>query len=255
MLDDLMKNFWFEDVNSIDKRYTSNQYEGNKLIEYIRQFQNGNFQSKKEFRDYFLYSTDQQIFVLGMRLFMTVADHKDFKLLEDFLGNCDEWQLRTFLTYVQESLSLHAIPYLLALFEDWEETYAGKDIARCICAMLGQRYYEEKEYNVEELGTTFVEFTEKHDLSLFYYKGVEYFAGDLTKTLITVMMDCCKKGKAFYTDQIPSILSNSSGLKCPVSYGTIINQEKIIEVYGYAEAISKKNNERGKKYFYNYKIQ
>lgn len=52
--------------------------------------------NQKEFRDYFLYSTDQQIFVLGMRLFMTVADHKDFKLLEDFLGDCDEWQLRVF---------------------------------------------------------------------------------------------------------------------------------------------------------------
>lgn len=152
-------------------------------------------------------------------------------------------------------MSLHAIPYLLALFEDWEETYVGKDIARCVCVMLGQRYYDEKEYNVEELGAMFIEFTEKHDLSLFYYKGVEYYAGDLTKTLIEVMMDCCKKGKEFYTDQIPSILSNSSGIKCPVSYGIIINQEKIMETYDYVSIISNIDNEKGKKYFYNHKIQ
>lgn len=86
----------------------------------------------------------------------------------------------------QESLSLHAIPYLLALFEDWEETYVGNDIARCICTMLDNKYYEDEKYKINRLGDMFTDFSAINDLDLFYYKGKEFYSGDLTKTIIAV---------------------------------------------------------------------
>lgn len=254
MLDMLLENFWFEDVNNVDIKYIANQCEESKMIEYIRQFQNGNFQSKKEFVNYFLFSTDHRVFVIGMRLFMAIANHTDFKLLEEFLSICDEERLRVFLAYVQESMSLHSIPYLLALCEEWEDTYVEKDIARCICGMLGQKYYDEEKYDIEQLGELFVEFADKHDLNRFYYNGEEYFPGNLTKTIIQVAMDCRYKNKIFYTDQIPSILSNDSGIKCPVSYGVIVDDSKVKELYDYVYSISRIEQRKGEKYFYKFRV-
>lgn len=227
MLDILLKNFWFEDANNMDIKCLASQCEASKMIEYIRQFQIGNFQLKKEFLDYFLFSSDRRVFVLGMRLFMAIANHADFKLLEEFLSGCDEEQLRVFLAYVSESMSLHSVPYLLALYEEWEDTNVEKDIARCICGMLGKQYYDEEKYDIDQLGEAFIEFAEKHDLNRYYYNGEEFFSGNLTKTIIQVAMNCYERKRVFYTDQIPSILSNSSGIKCPVSYGVTVNDSKI----------------------------
>lgn len=255
MLDTLLMNFWFEDTNNTNIQYTTKQCEENKMIEYIRQFQKGNFQYKKEFVDYFLFSSDHQVFVLGMRLFMAIANHTDFKFLEDFLSECEEKQLRVFLAYVQESMSLHAIPYLLPLCEEWEDTNVEKDIARCICGMLGQRYCDEENYEVEQLGELFVEFTKYHDINQFYFNGEEYFSGNLTKMIINVAMACYNKKIAFYTDQIPSILSNSSGIKCPVSYGIMIDDLRIKELYDYVYSISTLEQRKGEKYFYKFKVE
>lgn len=254
MLDILLKSFWFEDVNNLKVNCIADQYKENKMIEYIREFQNGNFQPKKEFLDYFLFSTDRRVFVIGMRLFMAISDHTDFKLLEEFLSVCEEEKLRVFLAYVQEAMSLHAIPYLLALYEDWENTNVEKDIARCICGMLGQKYYAEEDYDVEQLGEMFVDFAGKHDMNRFYFDGEEYFSGNLTKTIIGVVFDCYNKNRLFYTDQIPSILSNGSGIKCPVSNGVAINESKIKEIYDYVNELSLMKQRKGEKYFYNFKV-
>ena len=194
------------------------------------------------------------MFVIGMRLFMAVANHSDYRMLEEFLGQCEEWQLRVFLAYVYDGLSLHAIPYLLSLYEEWEDTGVENDIARCICGMLGQRYYEEENYNIKILGDMFLEFSQSHDLDLYYFNGEEYFAGNLTKTIIGVAMDCRMRKIPFYTDQLPAIISNGSGVACPVSHGTEVNDLKVQELFNYVQYLSTLKHEKGKKYFYNYKI-
>ena len=254
MLDRLLHDFWFENVNNFNIQNAANQCEESEMIEYIRQFQNGNFQSKKEFLNYFLYSTDRRVFVVGMRLFMAIADHTDFGLLEEFLSICDEEQLRVFLAFVEESLSLHSIPYLLALCEEWEDTYVENDIVRCILGMLGQEYYQEEKYDIEQIGESFVEFAGKHDLNKYYYNGEEYFSGNLTKLIIPIAMDCHHKNKVFYFDQISSILSNSSGIECPVSDGVTVDDSKVKELYDYVLSISKMEQQKGEKYFYGFKV-
>ena len=44
---------------------------------------------------------------------MAIASHKDFALLEDFFSECEEEELRVFLAYVEESLSLQVISYFI----------------------------------------------------------------------------------------------------------------------------------------------
>ena len=57
-----------------------------------------------------------------------------------------------------------------------------------------------------------------------------------------------------YTDQMPSIISNSTGVKCPVSYGVEINDEIINRLFDYVCVVASLSQEKGQKYFYNNKI-
>lgn len=103
MLEQLMDNFWFEDVRD---KFLEGNMEERKFLEYLQQFQQGDFQHKEQFVEFFLNSSEEEVFILGMRLFMAIASHKDFALLEDFFSECEEEELRVFLAYVEESLSL-----------------------------------------------------------------------------------------------------------------------------------------------------
>ena len=82
MLEQLMDNFWFEDVRD---KFLEGNMEERKFFEYLQQFQQGDFQHKEQFVEFFLNSSEEEVFILGMRLFMAIASHKDFALFEDFL--------------------------------------------------------------------------------------------------------------------------------------------------------------------------
>ena len=250
MLNKIINDFWFDKIDDIKEIDNDNE----KLYYYIKCFQNGDFQFKKEFVEYFLASEKFQIFVIGMRLFMSISNHKDFNMLENFFVECDEEKLRVFLAYVQESMSLHVVPYLLGLFEEWEDTGVECDIAECICGLIGKKYYEEETYTIEQLGQYFVEFTSNHDINRYYYNGEECFIGNITKDIIKISMDCYNEKLQFYTDQMPSIISNSTGVKCPVSYGVEINDEIINRLFDYVCVVASLSQEKGQKYFYNNKI-
>lgn len=242
-------NFWFDN--------TEISFETNEekvFLNYLIRFQNGDFSAKREFVDFFLNTSDWNIYVQGVRLFMAICSHSDMEMLTAFLNECDEEQLRVFLAYIPEALTVQVIPILLALYEDWEDTYLGQDIARCICGLLGKEYHEEIHYDVNELGDLFISFSKENDLSMYYYKGKIYFAGEITKKIISMATYCRSKSKKFLGDQMPSILSNGTGIECPVHYNTEINDDTITRLYGYVNTIIEKRQLRGKKYFYNHII-
>lgn len=49
---------------------------------------------------------------------------------------------------------------------------------------------------------------------------------------------------------IPSLLSIWSGVKCPVEYDTVINDNKLKETISYIDKLSKMDWQTGVKYFY-----
>lgn len=252
MKNDIIKQFWFEKIES--ENFENCDSEEAKMLEYINLFQRGRFETKKEFVDFFINSDCHDIFVIGMRLFMAIASHSDFQLLETFLSDSEEEQVEVFLAYVQDSGSIQTIPYLLALYEDWDETNIGDTIARKILEILGEEYRQEEQYCLEELGNKFISFSREHDLSKYYYWGKELFLGDITKDLIMTAMQCRTSGKKMYTNCEASILSNSVGIKCPVSRDMEITDERIAEIYKYVKVISELPLKKGCKYFYNHLI-
>lgn len=246
------ESFWIKDISK-NKTSMKNEEE-RRFLEHIKQFQKGDFSNKKEFVKIFLYTHNWDCYVWGMRVFMAICNHDDFALLYDFLGECNDKQIEVFLAFVQESLSIQAIPVLLALYEDWEDSYIGGSIARNIRDMLGENYNEDYHYSISDLASVFDSFAKNNNLSLYYYQGQVLFLGNLTKELISTAVYCKSIEKSFFSDQIPSILSNSTGEECPIAYNTEINCETINTLYKYVSSISMLEQKKGYKYFYNNRV-
>ena len=55
-------------------------------------------------------------------------------------------------------------------------------------------------------------------------------------------------------DLIPTLLSIWSGIKCPVEYNTVVNEEKFKQLLSYVEGLSEMDWRSGGKYFYGHLI-
>ena len=183
-----MDSFWFDNEKIINKLD-----EENKLLNYLVQFQDGDFSSKEEFVNYFLNTSDWNTYVLGTRLFMAICSHSDVKMVIPFLSECNKKQLQVFLAFMPESLTIQFVPLLLALYEDWKDTDLRQNIVRCICEMLGYEFHYEIQYDINELENLFISFSRENDLFLYYYRGQPYFVGDMTKQIISMAMYCRSK--------------------------------------------------------------
>lgn len=223
-------------------------------LQFLSRFKKGNFSNKKKFVDFFSTASDWNIYVLGIRLFMAICSHSDMEMLVSFLSRCSDEQLRVFLAYVPESLTIQAIPFLLALYEDRKGACIRQDIARCIYEILGCKYDEKRSYDINELGDLCISFLQVKDPSKYYFKGKTYFTGDMTKEIISMVIYCRAKSLKFLSDQIPSILSHETGIMCPIRQNTDINSDAISQIYGYVNVIAKQQHIRGSKYFYNHII-
>lgn len=255
MITDLIKEIWFGERE--ESLYdASNSIEQNKLLDYLKEFKQGDFSRKLQFIDFFTQSSDSKVYNLGIRIFLSIANHEDFSYIQEFLVECNEEEIRIFLAFVEESLSYQSIPYLLALMDEWEETDVGEKVAQVINDMI---YDNDDDVecginSVVEVENKFIEFSQKKDLNRYYYSGEEFFVGDLTKTLISDAFICKSNNKPFYYSQISSILSNSTGILCPISTRTVIDDKKINELMDYVKKLADLKLERGCKYFYGVKI-
>ena len=176
--------------------------------------------------------------------------------MQEAFGGVPGGDFRTFLVSVTESLSYRSIPYLLALHDLWADTVIAGEIAFILNGMLHfappDGVYEE--YTTEQIGEAFLAFGEDHDLNSYYYDGKEIFLGDLTKRLMGITLYCKANNEAFYSAEIPSILSNSTGIECPMKPGEYVSEEKIGAILKYIDDLPKEKYETDRKYFYGYLI-
>lgn len=258
MVHDLYESFWLKEIQQNDEEYDSDAYW---LIEYLTAFQKGDFSRKGDFVKLFTKSRQREVLSVGMRIFMAVCNHDDFELLMNFFENPDDYDdFRTFLVSVTESMSYQSIPYLLALHDLWADSVIAGEIAFILNGMLHfappDGLYEGKygEYTTGQIGEAFLAFGENHDLNSYYYDGKEVFLGDFTKRLMEIAIYCKANNEAFYSAEIPSILSNSTGIECPIKPDEFVDEEKIGAILEYIDQLSKGKYQRNRKYFYGYLI-
>lgn len=256
---ELYESFWLKEVQRNDEQYGSDAYW---LIEYLMAFQKGDFSGKGDFVNCFTKSKQREVFSVGMWIFMAVCSHDDFELLMNFFENPDDYDdFRTFLVSVTESLSYQSIPYLLALHDLWSDTVIAGEIAFILNGMLhfappgGLPEGKYGQYTTEQIGEVFLAFRENHDLNSYYYDGREMFLGDFTKRLMQTAIYCMANNEPFYSAEIPSILSNSTGIACPVRPDEFVDEKKIGAILDYIDQLPKETYQRGCKYFYGHLIE
>lgn len=198
---------------------------------------------------------DEVILNLCTRLFCSIAIHDD--LLDTnklrFLSNASEDGIHTFVASAEDTLSYNVIPYLLALLEEWEDTFVEETIRNTLTLMLGVNddYYE---LSIKELGEIYLESIKNNDTTKYYYHNNLAFPGNLVKELIPRVMISLREKNVFDMITIPSILSIWSGIKCPVQYGMVIDDQKYRELISYIDLLTKKEWKIGKKYFYGHLV-
>ena len=88
----------------------------------------GDFSVKRLLIELMNSTRDELVLNLCTRLFCSAATHDD--LLETnnlkFLSSASEDGVHNFVVSAGETLSYHVVPYLLALLEEWEDTFVEK---------------------------------------------------------------------------------------------------------------------------------
>lgn len=78
--------------------------------------------------------------------------------------------VHNFVVSAGETLSYHVVPYLLALLEEWGDTFVEKAIRNELSWMLGieDEYYE---VSLEEFNEAYSKFIENNDTQEYYYRN------------------------------------------------------------------------------------
>lgn len=259
----MCKGIWYGDVpNNINKeelwyKINNENDERKKLLAIIDLLKLGDFSAKPLLIKIMNESNDYSIINLCLRVFCSIANHSDIYKNEnlELLSNSDDDATNVFVIYSKQSLSYEVVPYLLALLEDWEDTDVEISIRDALQDILSYQELISEDAAVDEIGEFFINKREKIDAEKYYYKGELVFPGELTKKLL----DVSAFSRTFRTEvkeiTIPTMLSIWSGIKCPVEYYTIVDDEIMRKVFDYVKQLSNMNWEKGCKYFYGHKIQ
>ncbi|KOP64770.1 hypothetical protein AMS62_05500 [Bacillus sp. FJAT-18019] len=258
----LMNSIWYGEVLKSNTSETKTSIlhaktEKDVILQLVELFKLGDFTQKPLLFQLLNQSEDEAVLNLCLRVFCSVCTHEDLKDAENlrFLEKATEDMVNTFASAAVTTLSLEVIPYLLALLEDWEEiNYTSTIIRDSIDAFIDFVEQLSEDATVEEIGQYYYEYLNDHDSDKYYFNQKPAFPGDLAKRLIERVLIAVNKGHTLEMELIPSMLSIWSGKKVPGDYYTAINAENYKVFMNYVEELSKKNWEKGQKYFYGHKL-
>ena len=254
MINSILDDIWFGKIGEHNSDGHLDLTE-QKLLEILTAFQQGNFGRISELPMISRSSSNSDIRRFALRLFLSASNHSDIALLNDMLDETSESDVNDFCYYSESSLSLQTLPYLLALFETWEGTDVGELVCQTIGYTIDSLPAQDGDCSLDELAYECKSFLSTHDQEKYYYAGNEFFVGSLTKQLVSEVMICRAKARPYFSDQVPSILSIVTGIKCPVRNGTQITDIVLKKIMHYINVLSSKNWIPGCKYFYGHIVE
>ena len=258
----MCRGIWYGDIlNNISKdelwhKINNENDERKKLLIIIDLLKLGDFSAKQLLIKTMNESNDDSVINLCLRVFCSIAEHSDISKNEnlEILSDSNDDAVNVFVTYSKQTLSYEVVPYLLALLEEWEDTYIETTIRDALQDILNYQESISEGASVDEIGEFYINKKDKIDVEKYYYKGELAFPGILTKKLLDASALSRKDGKELKEITIPTILSIWSGIECPVQYYTVVDDEIMRKVFDYVKQLSKMNWEKGCKYFYGHKI-
>ncbi|EKQ50967.1 MULTISPECIES: Imm47 family immunity protein [unclassified Clostridium] len=258
----LCKGIWFGEIpenttkSELWEKANKNENEREKLLCIIDLLKLGEFSAKEILVKMINNSNDEAVINLGIRVFCSVSNHEDISKIENlnFLSYASEDAINTFAVWAEHALSYEVVPYLLALLEEWEDTSVESTIRDSLKHILNYEGLLSEDSSVDEIGEVYISEQEKLDGEQYYYNSKPIFPGDFTKILLDGSAISMSSGNELKMVTIPTLLSIWSGIKCPVEYYTIVNDELMNQVFNYVKKLSQMSWEEGCKYFYGYKI-
>lgn len=249
----IFDDIWFGKAGEFNLvEYTD--YPLKQLLEILSEFQHGKFERISELPKIIQTTSDSDIRRTTLRLFLSATSHQDIPLLANMLDETSEDDVNDFCYFAESSLSLHILPYLLALLETWEDTDIGEQICQTIGYIIDFLPAQDGYCSQDELAIECKKFLSTHNKENYFYAGNEFFVGNLTKELINEMMLCKSKAKPYFSDQLPSILSVVTGIRCPLQSGIQITDIVVERVMRYVKVLSTKKWLPGQKYFYGHPL-
>lgn len=247
-------NIWFGKAGEFNfSEYSDSSTK--QLLEILSEFQHGNFERISELPKISQTTSNSDIRRATLRLFLSATTHRDIPLLDNMLDETSENDVNDFCYFAESSLSLQTLPYLLALLETWEDTGIGEQICQTIGYIINFLPAQDGYCSQDELASECKNFLSTHNIENYFYAGNEFFVGNLTKELINEMMLCKSKSKPYFSDQLPSILSVVTGIRCPLQSGVQITDIVIEKVMRYVKVLSAKKWIPGRKYFYGHLLE
>jgi hypothetical protein len=258
----LMNSIWFGEKSTLSQSVIKENIlnavtETEVLFNLIELYKIGDFTQKPLLIQLMNQTKDDAVLNLCIRVFLAVATHDDLRDSNNlrFLSEGTEETINTFASAAITSLSLDIIPYLLALFEEWDEISDTAIIIKdSIDFFLNFEVLIGEEATVDEIGDFYFKYCDETDTEKYYFQQNLAFPGDLAKKLIQRVMIAANNKEPLRMELIPSLLSIWTGEKVPGDYNTIISESNYKEFIAYINGLSLKNWEKGQKYFYGYKL-
>ncbi|RSK20663.1 Imm47 family immunity protein [Streptococcus oralis] len=219
----------------------------------------GDFTVKNLLIDLMNHTKDEAVLNLCIRLFCSVCTHDDLKKVENFhfLSSASEFAVFTFVAGAVETMSYEVVPYLLTLWEEWEDTETDVEYAiqDALDSFLNYRSIIEENARLEEVGSLYFDVTKNKNLDCYYYKTLQVFPGLFTQEIMTALYIAAHKEQKYHLYLQDSLLSIYTGKQVPVDTNTLISKNEIDLMVGYIDDLSDKDWMEGMKYFYGHPVE
>lgn len=191
----------------------------------------------------------------SQRLFAQVCNHKQVRYLGEAIFSAeDEAELLQVIIALGDTLSLEAIPILLAISEEFSDYGLNGYISTALKNIFPVSGLEEHSVANESFLEHFVNSVKKMPLDIYYYSGNPVFIGDLTRELICAAQISLIEKEAIILVRQPQLLTTASGMECPIEYGTTVSEEILELVYKYVKKIASMGWQKGCKYYHHHKV-
>lgn len=219
----------------------------------------GDFSVKPLLIELMNQTKDESVLNLCIRLFCSICSNEDLRNISNlrFLSYATEFAVFTFVTGAVETMSYEVIPYLFALWDEWQDT--NSDIEIAIKDALDYYFSDQElltdEVTKEELEELWILVQDHREPDIYYYKGYPVFPGMFAKEIMTSLYIGIQVEGKFHTYLQSALLSTYTGKRVPVKVNERISKKDIESMVDYIENVSKQEWIEGRKYFYGFEVK
>lgn len=264
MIKKLLPGVWYGEVSplSIEELHrqldqSTNQVE--MVLSLTELLKKGDFSVKSRLIKLMNETDDNEVLDLCIRLFCSVCTNEDLKNIDNlgFLGRVSEDNIFTFVTGAIETMSNEVIPYLFAIWEDWEDVDLDIDnaIRDSLNAFLDYRLVLADDAELSEIAELYTRKVEYLDFSKYYYRESPVFPGDFTKELVDSLLKSASLQRKSNSYLQVSLLSIFTGVRVPLNMDKIIENSDIQSIYQYIDQLITNDWKKGMKYFYGHPVE